>query len=45
MGTTGAGKTTVGQNTRRFDCAGHFLDADDFHPQANIDKMHQGNSR
>ena len=41
MGTTGAGKTTVGKLI-----AEHrgwiFLDADDFHPPANIEKMHHG---
>jgi gluconokinase len=41
MGTTGAGKTTVGkllaQNLRWT-----LLDADDFHPAANIEKMKQG---
>ncbi len=39
MGTTGSGKTTVGKLL-----AAHlhwsFLDADDFHPQANVEKMH-----
>jgi gluconokinase len=41
MGTTGAGKTTVGELL-----AGRlrwtFLDADDFHPPANIEKMKHG---
>lgn len=41
MGTTGAGKTTVGSLL-----AGHlgwtFLDADDFHPQSNVEKMKHG---
>ena len=41
MGTTGAGKTTVGQLL-----AGRlswtFLDADNFHPAANIAKMSEG---
>jgi len=41
MGTTGAGKTTVGK------LLAHklnwiFLDADDFHPAANIEKMKHG---
>jgi gluconokinase len=41
MGTTGAGKTTVGillANRLHWT----FLDADDFHPQANIEKMKHG---
>jgi gluconokinase len=41
MGTTGAGKTTVGKLL----AAGlrwTFLDADDFHPPANIEKMKHG---
>lgn len=41
MGTTGAGKTTIGRII-----AGRlgwiFLDADDFHPPANIEKMKRG---
>ena len=41
MGVSGSGKTTVGQQlAERF--AWPFFDADDFHPQANIDKMSQG---
>lgn len=41
MGTTGAGKTTVGQLlASRVHWA--FLDADDFHPAANIEKMKHG---
>jgi gluconokinase len=41
MGTTGAGKTTVGKllATR---LGWTFLDADDFHPPANIEKMKHG---
>jgi gluconokinase len=41
MGTTGAGKTTVGKllaSRLRWT----FLDADDFHPPANIEKMKHG---
>ncbi len=41
MGTTGAGKTTVGKLlAQQLGCT--FLDADDFHPAANIEKMRQG---
>ena len=41
MGTTGAGKTTVGKIlAARLQWS--FLDADDFHPQSNIEKMHNG---
>jgi gluconokinase len=41
MGVTGAGKTTVGKLlAERLDWI--FLDADDFHPSANIDKMKHG---
>jgi gluconokinase len=41
MGTTGAGKTTVGKLlAEKLKWA--FLDADDFHPPANIAKMKQG---
>jgi gluconokinase len=41
MGTTGAGKTTVGKIlAARLRWA--FLDADDFHSPGNIDKMHHG---
>jgi gluconokinase len=41
MGTTGAGKTTVG-NLLAARLHWAFLDADDFHPPANIEKMHNG---
>ena len=41
MGTTGAGKTTIGKLlAARLNWT--FLDADDFHPPANIEKMHNG---
>jgi gluconokinase len=41
MGTTGAGKTTVGKIlSARLNWI--FLDADDFHPAANIEKMKHG---
>src|SRR6267154_166988 len=41
MGTTGAGKTTVGKLLAE-KLGWIFLDADDFHPAANIEKMKQG---
>ena len=41
MGVTGSGKTTVGVVlARRFGWT--FLDADDFHPEANVAKMRAG---
>jgi len=41
MGTTGAGKTTVGKLlAEKLNWV--FLDADDLHPPANIEKMKQG---
>ncbi|HEV8501106.1 MAG TPA: gluconokinase [Casimicrobiaceae bacterium] len=41
MGVCGSGKTTIGEAlARRLDW--RFVDADDFHPQANIEKMHAG---
>jgi gluconokinase len=41
MGTTGAGKTTVGKLlAARLHWT--FLDADNFHPPVNIEKMHHG---
>ncbi len=41
MGVSGSGKTTIGK--RLSDKLGwDFYDADDFHPQANIDKMSRG---
>ncbi|MFN3683667.1 MAG: gluconokinase [Fimbriimonadaceae bacterium] len=41
MGVSGAGKTTVGRLlASRLGCA--FLDADDFHPPANVAKMAAG---
>ncbi|HMA88856.1 MAG TPA: gluconokinase, GntK/IdnK-type [Burkholderiales bacterium] len=41
MGVSGVGKTTIGQLlARRLDC--EFLDADDFHPPANVAKMAAG---
>jgi len=41
MGTTGAGKTTIGKLLAE-KLGWIFLDADDFHPAANIAKMKQG---
>jgi gluconokinase len=41
MGTTGAGKTTVGKLLAE-KLSWTFLDADDFHPAANVEKMRQG---
>ena len=41
LGTTGAGKTTVGRLLGAR-LGWNFLDADDFHPQANIEKMKHG---
>jgi len=40
-GVSGAGKTTVGQLLAR-ELGWHFLEADEFHPAANIEKMHSG---
>jgi gluconokinase len=41
MGVSGAGKTTIGQLLAQ-GLGWPFYDGDDFHPQANIDKMRQG---
>jgi gluconokinase len=41
MGVTGAGKTTVGRLLARA-LGGEFLDADDYHPEANVAKMRAG---
>ena len=41
MGTTGAGKTTVGKSLAAR-LGWTFLDADDLHPPANIEKMKHG---
>ena len=38
FGVSGAGKTTVGELLAR-ELDWHFLEADDFHPAANIEKM------
>ena len=41
MGVSGSGKTTVGEHLAER-LAWPFLDADDFHPQANVEKMSRG---
>lgn len=41
MGVSGSGKTTIGKVLAR-ELGWTFVDADDYHPQANIDKMHRG---
>lgn len=41
MGVTGAGKTTVGQQLAR-SLGWKFVDADDYHPPANVAKMGAG---
>jgi gluconokinase len=41
MGVSGSGKTTVGQ-VLAHKLGWTFIDADDYHPAANIAKMHQG---
>ena len=41
MGVSGVGKTTIGIALARR-LAWPFLDADDFHPAANVEKMRQG---
>jgi gluconokinase len=41
MGVSGSGKTTVGKELAR-QLGWTFVDADDFHPAANIAKMHRG---
>ena len=41
MGVSGAGKTTIGELlAARLNC--RFLDADQFHPAANVEKMAAG---
>ena len=41
FGVSGAGKTTVGELLAR-DVGWRFIEADDFHPAANIEKMRSG---
>lgn len=41
MGVSGSGKSTVGSLLAHA-CSGSYYDGDDFHPQANIRKMHAG---
>jgi gluconokinase len=41
MGVTGVGKTTIGRLVAQ-DLGWAFLDADDFHPPANVAKMRSG---
>ncbi|MEA5594625.1 gluconokinase [Rivularia sp. UHCC 0363] len=41
MGVSGSGKTTVGEKLAE-SLGWEFRDADDFHPQKNIEKMHNG---
>ena len=41
MGVSGSGKTTVGK-VLASDLGWTFLDADDYHPIANVEKMHRG---
>jgi gluconokinase len=41
MGVSGSGKTTIGRRLSN-KLGWDFYDADDFHPQANIDKMSRG---
>ncbi len=43
MGVTGAGKTTLGRLLAA-QLGWLFFDADDFHPKANVEKMHRGQS-
>ena len=41
MGVTGAGKTTVGRLLAQ-ELGWEFADADDFHPESNVEKMRAG---
>ena len=42
MGVSGCGKTTVGQDIAARIDGGVFIDADDLHPAANVEKMRSG---
>ena len=41
FGVSGAGKTTIGKLLAE-NLGWHFYEADDFHPRANVEKMHSG---
>ena len=41
MGVTGSGKTTIGRLLSK-QLGWSYYDADDFHPSANVEKMHNG---
>jgi gluconokinase len=41
MGVTGAGKTTIGRLLAA-ELSWQFADADDFHPESNVEKMRRG---
>jgi gluconokinase len=41
FGVSGAGKTTIGKLLAQ-ELAWHFIEADDFHPETNIEKMRSG---
>src|SRR5437868_332508 len=41
MGVSGSGKTTVGRILAQ-DLGWGFIDADDYHPAANVEKMRRG---
>jgi len=43
FGVSGAGKTTMGKLLAR-ELGWHFLEADDFHPAGNVEKMRGGSS-